>query len=242
MSAPDAALEACLVGYQNPVPEDVLEFQMRIASAKRPTWPSCPPAFRKFAAQPASRMSDQAFLPGGRVQCAAVRHAGSAELVRRSPRSACSARSSIPALWLIGLGLEGAVPVDALAATRASGDGRCGSRRETATGTRATQRSARPLRRRARRAVRHGSSRAHEISDLLTRTGATESQIARRAPDSSWLHLKLLAARASLLRGHRRRRARAAQPRRAGARAHRSPQPRRRRRRAASAASSSSSK
>jgi SpoVK/Ycf46/Vps4 family AAA+-type ATPase len=49
----DAALEACLTGYQNPVPADVLEFQMRIAIREATDLAFVPPAFHKYAAQPA---------------------------------------------------------------------------------------------------------------------------------------------------------------------------------------------
>jgi hypothetical protein len=49
-----AALEACLVGYQNPVPSDVLEFQMRIAIREATDLAFVPAAFHKYAAQPAS--------------------------------------------------------------------------------------------------------------------------------------------------------------------------------------------
>ena len=49
-----AALEACLVDYQNPVPADVLEFQMRIAVREATDLAFVPPAFRKFAAPSAS--------------------------------------------------------------------------------------------------------------------------------------------------------------------------------------------
>jgi SpoVK/Ycf46/Vps4 family AAA+-type ATPase len=48
----DAALDACLIGYQNPVPADVLEFQMRIAIREATDLAFVPPAFRKYAAQP----------------------------------------------------------------------------------------------------------------------------------------------------------------------------------------------
>ena len=41
-----AALEASLVGYQNPVPADVLEFQMRIAIREATDLSFVPPAFR----------------------------------------------------------------------------------------------------------------------------------------------------------------------------------------------------
>jgi len=47
-----AALAACLVNYQNPVPADVLEFQMRIAVREATDLAFVPPAFRKFAAAP----------------------------------------------------------------------------------------------------------------------------------------------------------------------------------------------
>jgi SpoVK/Ycf46/Vps4 family AAA+-type ATPase len=44
-----AALEASLVGYQNPVPADVLEFQMRIAVREATDLSFVPPAFRSLA-------------------------------------------------------------------------------------------------------------------------------------------------------------------------------------------------
>jgi hypothetical protein len=47
-----AALEASLVGYQNPVPADVLEFQMRIAVREATDLNFVPPAFRKLAQAP----------------------------------------------------------------------------------------------------------------------------------------------------------------------------------------------
>jgi hypothetical protein len=51
---PRAALEACLVGYQNPVPADVLEFQMRISIREATDLAFVPPAFRKYAEQPST--------------------------------------------------------------------------------------------------------------------------------------------------------------------------------------------
>ncbi len=47
-----AALEACLDGYQNPVPADVLEFQMRIAIREATDLAFVPAPFRHFARQP----------------------------------------------------------------------------------------------------------------------------------------------------------------------------------------------
>ncbi len=44
-----AALEASLAGYQNPVPADVLEFQMRIAIREATDLNFVPPAFRAMA-------------------------------------------------------------------------------------------------------------------------------------------------------------------------------------------------
>jgi SpoVK/Ycf46/Vps4 family AAA+-type ATPase len=44
-----AALEASLTGYQNPVPADVLEFQMRIAIREATDLNFVPPAFRAMA-------------------------------------------------------------------------------------------------------------------------------------------------------------------------------------------------
>lgn len=52
-ASPATALEACLTDYQNPVPADVLEFQMRIAIREATDLAFVPPAFRHFAAQPA---------------------------------------------------------------------------------------------------------------------------------------------------------------------------------------------
>jgi hypothetical protein len=48
------ALAACLVGYQNPVPPDVMEFQMRIAIREATDLAFVPPQFRSLAEQPAS--------------------------------------------------------------------------------------------------------------------------------------------------------------------------------------------
>lgn len=47
-----AALEASLVGYQNPVPADVLEFQMRIAIREATDLGFVPPEFRGLATAP----------------------------------------------------------------------------------------------------------------------------------------------------------------------------------------------
>jgi hypothetical protein len=47
-----AALEASLVGYQNPVPADVLEFQMRIAIREATDLGFVPPLFRDMAKAP----------------------------------------------------------------------------------------------------------------------------------------------------------------------------------------------
>lgn len=47
--APVAALDACLTDYQNPVPADVLEFQMRIAIREATDLAFVPAPFRKFA-------------------------------------------------------------------------------------------------------------------------------------------------------------------------------------------------
>ena len=44
-----AALEASLKDYQNPVPSDVMEFQMRIAVREATDVAFVPPAFRKYA-------------------------------------------------------------------------------------------------------------------------------------------------------------------------------------------------
>jgi hypothetical protein len=46
---PRQALEACLVGYQNPVPADVLEFQMRISIREATDLAFVPAAFHKYA-------------------------------------------------------------------------------------------------------------------------------------------------------------------------------------------------
>jgi hypothetical protein len=47
-----AALEASLIGYQNPVPADVLEFQMRIAIREATDLSFVPPEFRGLATAP----------------------------------------------------------------------------------------------------------------------------------------------------------------------------------------------
>jgi hypothetical protein len=44
-----AALEACLAGYQNPVPADVLAAQMRLAIREATDLAFVPPAFRDLA-------------------------------------------------------------------------------------------------------------------------------------------------------------------------------------------------
>jgi len=49
---PAEALAACLEGYQNPVPADVLDFQMRIAVREATDLAFVPPAFRGLAAPP----------------------------------------------------------------------------------------------------------------------------------------------------------------------------------------------
>jgi SpoVK/Ycf46/Vps4 family AAA+-type ATPase len=48
------ALAACLAGYQNPVPADVLEFQMRISIREATDLAFVPPAFHKYAERPVS--------------------------------------------------------------------------------------------------------------------------------------------------------------------------------------------
>jgi hypothetical protein len=47
---PLAAFTQCLVGYQNPVPADVMEFQMRIAIREATDLAFVPPSLRHFAA------------------------------------------------------------------------------------------------------------------------------------------------------------------------------------------------
>ena len=49
-----AALQASLVDYQNPVPADVLAFQMHIAIREATDLSFVPPQFRKFAEGPAT--------------------------------------------------------------------------------------------------------------------------------------------------------------------------------------------
>ena len=48
------ALARCIEGYQNPVPEDVLEAQMRLAVREATDLSFVPEAFRHFAAKPAT--------------------------------------------------------------------------------------------------------------------------------------------------------------------------------------------
>ena len=52
--APAAALNACLEGYQNPVPADVLELQMRLAVREATDLAFVPPALRHLAAGPSA--------------------------------------------------------------------------------------------------------------------------------------------------------------------------------------------
>ena len=46
---PAAALASCLTGYQNPVPADVLDFQMRIAAREATDLAFLPEPFRHYA-------------------------------------------------------------------------------------------------------------------------------------------------------------------------------------------------
>ena len=78
----DAALAACLEGYQNPVPDDVLEFQMRLAVREATDLSFVPPAFRNTPRSP-RRHERPALLPRRGLQRATLRHADPAELVRR---------------------------------------------------------------------------------------------------------------------------------------------------------------
>ena len=48
-TSPAVALAACLEGYQNPVPADVLEAQMRLAIREATDLAFVPPAFRALA-------------------------------------------------------------------------------------------------------------------------------------------------------------------------------------------------
>jgi hypothetical protein len=52
--APAAALAACLEGYQNPVPADVLELQMRLAVREATDLAFVPPSLRHLAAAPSA--------------------------------------------------------------------------------------------------------------------------------------------------------------------------------------------
>ncbi|HVF18271.1 MAG TPA: hypothetical protein VNA21_15220 [Steroidobacteraceae bacterium] len=102
-----------------------------------------------------------------------------------------------PGLWLIGVGLEGLYlwalsqhprfrkTVDAQAPERMNWDSKY-------------QLLLQPLDVTAREQQSAIESQAAEIIDLLTRTGATESQMGD-VRQMTWLHLKLLAARAALL-------------------------------------------
>jgi hypothetical protein len=102
-----------------------------------------------------------------------------------------------PGLWLIGLGLEGLylwslaqnprfrATVDAQTPERASWESKY-------------QMLLQPLDMNAREQQGAIEQQAAQIVDLLTRTGATESQMGD-VRQMTWLHLKLLAARAALL-------------------------------------------
>jgi len=102
-----------------------------------------------------------------------------------------------PGLWLIGLGLEGLylwslsqnprfrAAIDSQTPERVNWDAKY-------------QALVQPLGMDAREQQAAIELQAAEIVDLLTRTGATESQMGD-VRQMTWLHLKLLAARASLL-------------------------------------------
>ncbi len=101
-----------------------------------------------------------------------------------------------PGLWLIGAGLEGLYLWALVAQSALSGQCRRGSgRKRLAFALRAAQLV--PCAGRAR-AAGDDRSAGDEICDLLSRTGATESQMSD-VRQMAWLHLKLLAARASVL-------------------------------------------
>ena len=148
----------------------------------------------------------------GRSACR-CRRTGSA-----SPRSALLGALVNPGLWLIGARPGRPVSVDALAVNARFRSDRRRGRRAQPTGTRAMQQLLAHLDRQDARdqqsTIEREARRARAI--CCTRAGATASQISD-VRQMAWLHLKLLAARASFAASHRRRRARAPQARRAGA-------------------------
>ena len=144
-----------------------------------------------------------------------------------------------PGFWLIGAGIEG-LYLWALVSQRAfSRDRRRRERQdELALALSVAGRSSRSRGAQPADAI---EQQAREIVDLLSRTDATETQMSD-VRQMAWLHLKLLAARASILQvigsAHREHRNLEEQERRS----HRPAQPRAMRTMSSSAAWSSSSK
>ena len=198
-------------GYQNPVPADVLEFQMRIAIREATDLGFVPPAFRAMA-QPERRHERQALLSRRGVQRAAARHADPAELVWLAAFGLLGALIN-PGLWLIGAGLEG------LYLWWLSSNERFRATVDAAPGvTDSTSRYEALLARldsAAQSAQYEVEREAAEIVGLLQRSDAHGSQIGD-VRQMAWLHLKLLAARAAFCRSRRSGRSRAQGARRAG--------------------------
>ena len=185
-----AALEASLVGYQNPVPGDVLEFQMRIAIREATDLElraaGVPGAWRSVKDKPsylAAAFNARPFgmpIPPNWFGLATFGFLGA---------------FINPGLWLIGA-----------RASRASTCGGC--RRTSASATPSMPRPASPTAPRAtktcsRISIRPAQSQQYEIEQeaaeivaLLQRSEAHGSQIGD-VRQMAWLHLKLLAARAS---------------------------------------------
>ena len=87
-----AALEACLAGYQNPVPADVLEFQMRIAIREATDLAFVPRGIPQVRCANPDDMSGKRPISPPRstraLSACRCRRTGSV-----SPHSRCSARS-----------------------------------------------------------------------------------------------------------------------------------------------------
>ena len=204
-----AALEASLVGYQNPVPADVLEFQMRIAIREATDLNFVPPAFRAMAQ---TTMKDK---PSYLATAFNARPLGMPIPPNWFGIATFGLLGALinPGLWLIGLGAEGLYLwwLSKNERFRATVDAEAGVTDSTSR----YENLLAHLDSAAQSQQYEIEQEAAEIVALLQRSEAHGSQIGD-VRQMAWLHLKLLAARASFCRGGRSRRARAQEARRAG--------------------------
>jgi hypothetical protein len=185
-----AALEASLVGYQNPVPADVLDFQMRIAIREATDLGFVPPRSVPW------RFNSMSEKPSYLLAAFNAKPLGMPIPPNWFGLTAFGLLGALvnPGLWLIGAGLEGLylwwlsrnerfrATVDA-----ASGVDDSTSRYEALLAR---------LDSSAQSSQYEVEREAAEIVQLLVRSDAMGSQIGD-VRQMAWLHLKLLAARAA---------------------------------------------